>query len=163
MGLLKAANSTAIPWNTVQQPDLSDGSSGSITPGANTAGYQPTMALAQNHIHFMGVPGLPAGSVKIFVIHCMFLFLDSFFLSINFFLKKNSLIYATRSTTNGNFPNLPWKNSFFLPNNRCSTRVRVHTRWWIGYLCRQCWSEFFSVCLSLILYPKYKNFVSLTI
>ena len=72
MGLLKAANSTAIPWNTVQQPDLSDGSSGSITPGANTAGYQPTMALAQNHIHFMGVPGLTAGSVKIFVIHCMF-------------------------------------------------------------------------------------------
>jgi hypothetical protein len=69
MGLLKAANSTAIPWNNVQQPDLSDGTSASPTPGANTAGYQPTMALAQNHIHFMGVQGLPAGSVKIFVIH----------------------------------------------------------------------------------------------
>jgi len=69
MGLLNAANSTSIPWNTVQEPDLSDGTSASTTPGANTAGYQPTMALAQNHIHFMGVPGLPAGSVKIFVIH----------------------------------------------------------------------------------------------
>ena len=37
MGLLKAANSTAIPWVEVQQPDLSNGASGSITPGANTA------------------------------------------------------------------------------------------------------------------------------
>jgi hypothetical protein len=72
MGSLIAANSTAIPWTLVQQPDLSSDTSGTITPGANTAGYQPTMALAQNHVHFMGVPGLPAGSVKIFVIHCMF-------------------------------------------------------------------------------------------
>lgn len=84
MGLLKAANSTAIPWNFVQQPDLSNGASGTTTPGANTAGYQPTMALAQNHIFFMGVSGLPAGSVKIFVIHCMFQHLDDFFPSINF-------------------------------------------------------------------------------
>ena len=84
MGLLKAANSTAIPWVEVQQPDLSNSASGSITLGANTAGYQPTMALAQNHIFFMGVPGLPAGSVKIFVIHCMFELLDSFFPSVNF-------------------------------------------------------------------------------
>ena len=72
MALLTAANATPIPWNLVQQPDLSTDSSGTITPGANTAGYQPTMALAQNHVHFMGVSGLPAGSVKIFVIHCMF-------------------------------------------------------------------------------------------
>jgi hypothetical protein len=73
MGSLTAANSTAIPWTLVQQPDLSSGTSGTITPGANTAGYQPTMALAQNHVHFMGVPGLPAGSVKIFVIHFSFM------------------------------------------------------------------------------------------
>jgi len=73
MGSLIAANSTAIPWNLVQQPDLSSGTSGTITPGANTAGYQPTMALAQNHVQFMGVPGLTAGSVKIFVIHFSYL------------------------------------------------------------------------------------------
>ena len=72
MGSLIAANSTALPWTLIQQPDLSSDTSGTITPGANTAGYQPTMALAQNHVHFMGVQGLPAGSVKIFVIHCMF-------------------------------------------------------------------------------------------
>ena len=78
MALLTAANATAIPWNTVQQPDLSNGASAPV-PGANTAGYQATMALAQNHIHFMGVFGLPAGSVKIFVIHCMFQLLYGFF------------------------------------------------------------------------------------
>lgn len=72
MGLLTAANSTPIPWVLIESPDLSAGTSGTITPGANTNGYQPTMALAQNHVHFMGVPGLPAGEVKIFVIHCTF-------------------------------------------------------------------------------------------
>jgi hypothetical protein len=73
MGLLKAANSTPIPWLAIQSPDLSNGNSGTITPGANTNGYQPTMALAQNHVFFMGVSGLPAGSVKIFVIHFSYL------------------------------------------------------------------------------------------
>ncbi|KIM36305.1 hypothetical protein M413DRAFT_291010 [Hebeloma cylindrosporum] len=69
MGLLKAANSTPIPWVDVQQPDLSVDQTGAAVPGANTAGYQPVMALAQNHVHFLGVPGMPAGSAKIFVIH----------------------------------------------------------------------------------------------
>jgi len=69
LGSLTTANSTPIPWVEAQQVDLSNDPSGPITPGANTAGYQPVMALAQNHIHFMGVPGLPAGEVKIFVIH----------------------------------------------------------------------------------------------
>jgi hypothetical protein len=109
MGSLKAANTTAIPWVLVQQPDLSNGTSGTITPGANTAGYQPTMALAQNHVQFMGVPGLPAGDVKIFVIHCMFPLLDGFFPFIDFKLcLKNSLILATRPTVNGKLPNHPW-------------------------------------------------------
>lgn len=82
MGSLTAANTTAIPWLLVQQPDLSADTSGTITPGANTAGYQPTMALAQNHIQFMGVPGLTPGDVKIFVIHCMLRLLDGFFHSL---------------------------------------------------------------------------------
>ncbi|KAF8181611.1 hypothetical protein BJ912DRAFT_608465 [Pholiota molesta] len=75
MALLKAANSTPIPWNDVQSPDLSVGTdiAATQTPGANTQGYQPTIALAQNHVHFFGVPGLPAGSLKIFVIHFSFM------------------------------------------------------------------------------------------
>lgn len=47
----------ALSWTDVQKPDLGDG-------------YQPVMALAQNHIHFLNVPNIPAGSAKIFVIHC---------------------------------------------------------------------------------------------
>ncbi|KAF9493735.1 hypothetical protein BDN71DRAFT_1567672 [Pleurotus eryngii] len=60
MDLLKQANSTAIDWldnKAVQFP---------------TDGYQPVMALAQNHIHFLDVPGSPPGSANIFVIHFSF-------------------------------------------------------------------------------------------
>lgn len=61
MELLKAANSTTKQWNDVE------------TVPWDASSYQPTLALAQNHIHFLGVPGLPAGSAKIFVIHCVLL------------------------------------------------------------------------------------------
>lgn len=61
MELLKVANSTTKQWNDVETVPWDDSS------------YQPTLALAQNHIHFLGVPGLPAGSAKIFVIHFAFM------------------------------------------------------------------------------------------
>jgi len=57
MSLLKAGNSTPIPWNDVQHVEF------------GISDYQPVMALAQNHIHFLNVPGLPNGSARIFVIH----------------------------------------------------------------------------------------------
>lgn len=60
MELLKAGNGATKDWNDVQ----------TVPWDAST--YQPTMALAQNHIHFLGVPGVPDGSAKIFVIHCAF-------------------------------------------------------------------------------------------
>ncbi|KAG9311614.1 hypothetical protein JVU11DRAFT_7824 [Chiua virens] len=56
MGLLKAANSTPIAWVTDEQSPY-------------PSSYQPVMALAQNHIHFLDVPGVSAGSADIFVIH----------------------------------------------------------------------------------------------
>ena len=59
MALMKAANSTALSWVDVQKPSF------------NTANYEPVMALAQNHVHFLDVPGVAAGSALIFVIHCM--------------------------------------------------------------------------------------------
>lgn len=58
MGSLKAANSTPVAWVSDEQ-----------TPYPSS--YQPVMALAQNHVHFLDVPGVPAGSADIFVIHCM--------------------------------------------------------------------------------------------
>jgi hypothetical protein len=57
MGLLKAANSTSLAWVDVQK-----------APYASE--YEPVMAIAQNHIFFLNVPGVPAGSSDIFVIHC---------------------------------------------------------------------------------------------
>lgn len=56
MGALKAANSTAIPWNTVQKAPYPDG-------------YDPVMALAQNHIHFLDVGSDGPGNARIYVIH----------------------------------------------------------------------------------------------
>jgi len=59
MGSLNAANSTPLNWfNDEQVPYPSN--------------YVPVMALAQNHIHFLDVPNVPAGSADIFVIHCAF-------------------------------------------------------------------------------------------
>jgi hypothetical protein len=53
---LKASSGSAISWTDV----------GPSPYGSN---YQPVMALAQNHIHFLDVPNVPAGSADIFVIH----------------------------------------------------------------------------------------------
>lgn len=57
LGEQKAAKSDKLQWTDVQ-----------TTPYGSD--YDPTMALAQNHIHFIGVPDVPAGSADIFVIHC---------------------------------------------------------------------------------------------
>ena len=59
---LKASSGSVISWTDV---------------GASPYGsdYQPVMALAQNHIHFLDVPNVPAGSADIFVIHCEFILL----------------------------------------------------------------------------------------
>ncbi|THV04370.1 hypothetical protein K435DRAFT_851017 [Dendrothele bispora CBS 962.96] len=58
-GITTSAKSDAIPWTDVQKAPYPDG-------------YQPVMALAQNHIHFLDVPGTAAGSADIFVIHFSF-------------------------------------------------------------------------------------------
>ncbi len=57
MGLLKAANASALQWVGVGQAPY-------------PSGYEPVMALAQNHIFFLNVPNVPAGSADIYVIHC---------------------------------------------------------------------------------------------
>ncbi|TEB22363.1 hypothetical protein FA13DRAFT_1766451 [Coprinellus micaceus] len=76
MGLLKAANATALTWNEVQNPAWTSGEDGTQEgSGSGLEGYEfPTMALAQNHVHFVGgVPGLKEGEAKIFVIHYSYL------------------------------------------------------------------------------------------
>ncbi|KAH9940690.1 hypothetical protein B0H21DRAFT_754015 [Amylocystis lapponica] len=56
MGSMTTANSTALSWVDVAAAPY-------------PTGYTPVMALAQNHIHFLDVPGAAAGSADIFVIH----------------------------------------------------------------------------------------------
>ncbi|KZT10491.1 uncharacterized protein LAESUDRAFT_721860 [Laetiporus sulphureus 93-53] len=57
MGALTAANSSALSWVDVEQSPY----------GASYS--NPVMALAQNHVHFLDVPGVSAGEAKIYVIH----------------------------------------------------------------------------------------------
>lgn len=57
-GELTKANSTALTWNSIGKPSF------------DTTNYKPTMALAQNHIYFIGVPNSKPGSADIYVIHC---------------------------------------------------------------------------------------------
>jgi hypothetical protein len=57
MGALTAANSSALTWNDVEKSFL-------------PTGYDPVMAIAQNHIHFLNVPNNSAGQASIYVIHC---------------------------------------------------------------------------------------------
>jgi len=59
LGSETTANSTALSWTNVEASPY----------GAN---YQPTMALAQNHVHFIDVPGNQPGTASIFVIHFSF-------------------------------------------------------------------------------------------
>ena len=61
MDTMKAAKSGSIEWNVVQKLDFAQN-------------YDPVMALAQNHIHFLNVDGNGAGQADIFVIHCELLF-----------------------------------------------------------------------------------------
>jgi len=60
MGTMKAAKSGSIAWNVVQKPDFPQD-------------YEPVMALAQNHIHFLNVGDNNAGEADIFVIHYSYL------------------------------------------------------------------------------------------
>lgn len=56
--LTTAALPATIPWTDVEKA------------GFDTTNYSPVMALANNHVHFINVPGVAAGSADIFVIHC---------------------------------------------------------------------------------------------
>lgn len=54
---LAAAQPDAIEWKDAGAPSFS------------TDGYEPVMGLAQNHVHFIGAPGLQDGNANIYVIH----------------------------------------------------------------------------------------------
>ena len=103
MGDLKAANASGLAWTDVQKAPYD-------------SSYQPVMALAQNHVHFLNVPGTPAGDAQIFVIHCeskitLFTsFLTFFFQTISHIASLTSLFPCER----------PFSLSIFLLQSRSS-------------------------------------------
>ena len=62
MGALTSANSSALSWADVGAPEA----------WGDLSSYEPVMALAQNHVHLIGVPDLQPGEADIFVIHFSF-------------------------------------------------------------------------------------------
>ena len=119
MSSLKAATSSALPWTDAEtSPYGSD--------------YQPTMALAQNHVHFIGTPGTPAGSAEIFVIHCEY----SQQARVSMTCSRVSYSFVLPAPGSGvlwpSVPRYPWPNRVILPVGRRSAGVRVHPRRLLG-------------------------------
>jgi len=106
MGLLKAANSTPLQWVDVEKAPY-------------PSGYQPVMALAQNHIFFLNVPGTPAGSANIYVIH-----FDYFQPDAQPFPTSSGTIPATNGQTASFFQNAGVQEAFaFIPSDCSATYV----------------------------------------
>ncbi|KAH8998098.1 hypothetical protein EDB92DRAFT_2111916 [Lactarius akahatsu] len=106
MGLLKAANSTSLQWVDVEKAPYADG-------------YQPVMALAQNHVFFLNVPGTPAGSADIYVIH-----FDYFQPDAQAFPTSNGVIPATYGQTASFFQDQGVQEAFaFIPSDSSATYV----------------------------------------
>ena len=114
-GQLAAANATAISWTDVGKAPYADG-------------YQPVMALAQNHIHFLDVPSTPAGDANIFVIHCECLctLIDRDTNMVSRLVvpaRPTGLSPAGRQW----LPRATRSGHIILPRKRRTTRVRVHS------------------------------------
>jgi hypothetical protein len=106
MGLLKAANSTPLQWVDVEQAPY-------------PSGYQPVMALAQNHIFFLNVPGTAAGSADIYVIHFNYFQPDA-----QPFPTSNGTIPATNGQTASFFLDVGVQEAFaFIPSDCSATYV----------------------------------------
>ncbi|KAF8480134.1 hypothetical protein DFH94DRAFT_740521 [Russula ochroleuca] len=106
MGLLKAANSSALQWVDVEKAPYS-------------SDYEPVMALAQNHVFFLNVPGVPAGSADIYVIHYNY-----FQPEAQAFPTSNGVIPATHGQTASFFQNQGVQEAFaFIPDDCSATYV----------------------------------------
>ncbi|KAI0053229.1 hypothetical protein FA95DRAFT_1552741 [Auriscalpium vulgare] len=107
MGLLKSANSTALDWVDVEALPYS-------------SGYEPVMALAQNHIHFLDVPNTPAGNANIYVIHFNFFQPDA----QSYPASSGSSFPATHGQTASFFQAVGVQEEFaFIPDDGSATYV----------------------------------------
>ncbi|THG96499.1 hypothetical protein EW026_g5343 [Hermanssonia centrifuga] len=107
LGSLKVANTTALPWVDVGKSPY-------------PATYEPVMALAQNHIHFLDVPGTPAGDADIFVIHFSFFQPDP----QSYPLPDGSAFPATHGQASSFFQESAVQQEFaFIPDDGSNTYV----------------------------------------
>jgi len=106
MGSLNTANSTALAWVDVEQAPY-------------PSGYVPVMALAENHVYFLNVPGVAAGSADIYVIHY-----DYFQPETQAYPTPNGTIPATHGQTASFFQSAGVQIEFaFIPDNGAATYV----------------------------------------
>ena len=118
---LKASSGSAISWTDVGQ-----------TPYGPT--YQPVMALANNHIHFLDVPNVAAGSADIFVIHCA--------CALNGDVLLTSLYDWGQSHTSSPFP----KHTHFLTETCLPPMVKLlhssnQVQYVTAFVFRRAWSD----------------------
>lgn len=92
MGVLGSTDSSTIDWINVSNAPYP-------TP------YSPIMALAQNHIHFLNVPGASAGSAYIFVIHCEHIHFKFFY--VTSFCCYQFLTFSQSPSRMAPFPTVP--------------------------------------------------------
>lgn len=127
MGSMTSANSSSIAWVDVEKAPY---------PSSYTS---PVMALAQNHIHFLDIPGVQAGSAEIFVIHCkstsirpiesetlIFYSTDSYFqpTAQSYPLSNGSAFPATHGQTASFFQQSGVQQEFaFIPDDGSATYV----------------------------------------
>ncbi|KAG8954975.1 hypothetical protein FRC04_010459 [Tulasnella sp. 424] len=107
-----AAKSDPLKWEEVNKPNF------------KTGGYNPVMAIADNHVFFLNVPGNAAGETNIFVIHFAYFQPDV----QAFKPKSGSAFPATGGETAsiwqapGSSPS-PQKSFAFFPNDGSATYI----------------------------------------
>jgi len=107
-GTMKAATGSPISWQSVEAPSFS------------VTNYNPVMALAQNHIHFLDVPGTSPGDAFIFVIHFAYFQPEK----QNYPAASGSTFPVSHGKATSFFLDSTWQEQFaFIPDDGSATYV----------------------------------------
>ncbi|KDQ10370.1 hypothetical protein BOTBODRAFT_36266 [Botryobasidium botryosum FD-172 SS1] len=109
---LTKAQASPVVWKTTHNPFWLSGDKP----------YEPVMAIAQNHIHFIGAPNLKAGEADIFVIHYAYFQPEKQYYQP---VKGSSVFPSVHGQTASfaNAQNLVQEQFAFIPDNNENTYV----------------------------------------